>query len=590
MRRYIVILLLLIVAGGLCIVLTKDFPKAPPTIYTHARIITVNEQQPTAEAMLVVDGKIAAIGTEKQVRKASASDVRIVDMKGASILPGFIDVHTHFALSMFLEKMHDLSGFTHESNHEVWAYFEEAVKHTPPNEWVICKGLDPILVPDLETPSIQYLDSIAPDRPVVIFSQSLHSYWVNSAAFERVGITEQSKDPSEHSYYEKDQQGRFTGLIVEQEAFQPFGDKIKEEVLTASVLSEASKDVMLAYAGNGNTSIVSTGLTISEPGPLLLLEHLSAEQPSFLGNVLEILGQLPTREAMPRHFVYIRHDAPQLLPDKRGAQNDFYDIIGVKHWYDGSPYIGSMYMSEPYLDTEFSRNKLDIASGSKGKALIEKEALKHFIQEYHKKGWQVAIHAQGDAAIEEIIQAFQELDTELDVQKARHRLEHCLLLPVSELDAIKQLNLTPSFHINHLYYYGDALSAEILGQERTKLMLPVRSALEKEILVSLHADQPMFESKPFRLIQTAVERKTKSGMDLGMAERLNIMEAIKALTIHAAWQIHMEDKLGSLEQGKYADFIVLDKHPLEVPIEELHAIECLETYIHGNKVNPANHE
>ena len=150
---------------------------------------------------------------------------------------------------------------------------------------------------------------------------------------------------------------------------------------------------------------------------------------------------------------------------------------------------------------------------------------------------------------------------------------------------METLHLSPSFHINHLYYYGDALNSEILGEDRTKNILPTRSAIEHNLNITLHADQPMFESKPFRLIQTAIERKTKAGNSISEEESIELIEAVKALTIDAAWQIRMEDKIGSLEKGKYADFIVLQENPFDIPIERIGDVQCVTTYINGNQVN-----
>jgi len=586
-RKYLYIIAVIgIIILAAVFSLKRDFKKAGPTIYYNGNILTLDDSSPNAESMLVVDGKILAVGALEEIIKGNSeySQAQGVDLAGQTVLPGFIDVHTHFALSMFLEGMHDLSGFKHETNASVWKHFEEVVANSAQDEWVVCKGIDPILVKDLQVPTIQYLDSIAPSNPVVIFSQSLHSYWANSKAFELAGISYETKNPSIHSYYDKDEEGDFTGLIVEQEAFIPFVEVLKRDVLTSSFLSDMSGKVMKGYAKNGNTTIVSTGLTINDAKPLILTEHLSNFQPSLLSNLLAKIGQLPSREPMPRHFIYMRHDMAHLMPEKREG-NEFYDIIGIKHWYDGSPYIGTTYMDEPYLETELTFEKLNIPKGTRGKGLVSKKDLKDFIRDYHQKDWQIAIHAQGDAAIEEVVEAYRELDEELDFTNSRHRLEHCMMMSTDQLETIKTLNLTPSFHINHMYYYGDALHEEVLGAERTDKIFPVRSAIDHDLIATLHADQPMFESLPFRLIQTAVERKSKSGMEIGGDEKITLMEALKSLTLNAAWQINMESKLGTIEKGKYADFIIVDKNPFATPVEELHSIICLETFINGNKVN-----
>ena len=563
------------------IYLTQDFKKTPPTLYKNGHIITLNDQQPEVEAMYVVDGKIIDLGSTKDLEHNTSKDIAVIDLKGSTVIPGFIDPHTHFSISMFLSEMHDLSGFKFHSNKAVWNEFERITKETKKDKWIICKGLDPILVDDLIPPSIAYLDSIAPNNPVLFFSQSLHNYWANSKAFEAIGIHKATPNPSEHSYYGKDDNGELNGVIVEQEAIKPFFDILKSEVLTPKVLSKAAARVMSDYSNNGNTTIVSTGITIQDEKPLMLFKHLSNDTPSLLGNFLQNINYFPKRQQRPRHFIYMRHDTPDLIPEKKD-NNDFYNIIGIKHWYDGSPYTGTMYIHENYLNSKLANDKLHIPQNSNGEALIKRKQLKSFIKKYHQNDWQIAIHTQGDAATNDVINTFKDLENELDFSKSRHRLEHCLLLEEKNIKRMKAVNLTPSLHINHLYYYGDALKDDLIGEKRADHILPLKSITDSELKYSIHADQPMFESNPFRLIQTAVERKTRSGNILGKTQNITVLEAIKSLTINAAWQIHMDDKIGSLEKGKYADFVVLNNNPLTIQTDKLSTIKCLKTFINGN--------
>lgn len=563
--------------------LNQDFKKNPSTLYINGNIITLDDNLSIAQAMFVKNGKIQNLGSTKELFKFSTKKTETIDLKGATVLPGFIDPHTHFNLSMFMENMIDLSGFKHKTNKEVWSYFETETAKIAQGKWIICKGIDPILVSNLKTPSIAYLDSIAPNNPVIMFSQSLHSYWANTMTFKKAGITKQTPNPSEHSFYGKDEKGELTGLIAEQEAIFPILKIVKEEALTPKILGNIASKIMTDYAKNGNTTIVSAGLTINDSKPLILMKHLSNEKSTLLGNLLQKIGKFPKRKAAPRHFIYMRYNMAHLLPENK-IENDFYNIIGVKHWYDGAPYIGSMYLNEPYLNTKLTREELNIVPNSRGKALIKKDDFKNFIKNTHNKGWQIAIHAQGDAANKEIIDMFQELDSELDYTNSRHRLEHCLLLDTIDIKRMKKLNISPSFHINHLYYYGDALKSNLLGEERVKRILPVGFAHKNGLIYSFHADQPMFESKPFRLIQTAIERQTKTKDTIAFNEKVTLTQALKAMTINAAWQINMENKIGSLEKGKYADFIILDKNPYKTPINELENIKCLQTYINGNLI------
>jgi len=583
-RKLIYLLGFLVIVSIALYAVTSDFKKTEATIYMNGTIITLDSLQPSAEAMFVKDGLIIAIGNNEDIKKLATANTKVVNLQKKTILPGFIDSHTHVALSSFLNKMIDLSGFKHANNQQVWLYLKEEIRTKEEGEWIIGKGIDPILVEDLGTPDIDFLDSIAPNNPVILISQSLHTYWANSKAFEKAGITNYTKNPSPTSYYEKDSNGSLTGLIAEQEAFTPILNVLKEEVLTSDFLIDATTQTLKDYAKNGNTTVVSAGLTINDAKPLRLYQHLSDASPTLLNQLLASIGMLPKRSQFPRHFIYIRHDRSFLLPAKK-TPNDFYNIIGVKHWYDGSPYTGSMFMKAPYLVSDLTKNGLHIQEGSRGKPLVKDSDLYTFIHKYQKKGWQIAFHSQGDISSQQVLKAFDSVNTTANIAAFRHRIEHCLLLTEESLLAMKRLNIAPSFHTNHLYYYGKALTNDILGSQRAQKILPIGAAQQLGINFSMHADQPMFESKPFHLIQTAILRQTKEGETLGMHQKISLLNGIKSMTIHAAWQIHMEDKIGSLQKGKYADFIILDKNPFNIPVTELDEIKILHTFINGNKVD-----
>ena len=573
---------LLLILGLAYLYLSQDFEKTPDTLYINGNIITMNDAQPRASSMLVEDGVISLIGDEDTISIKKKFDT--VDLKGATVLPGFIDSHSHVALSSFLDSMVDLSGFKHQNNAQVWQHLKSAVAKAKPGDWIVCKGMDPILVEDLQTPDRKFLDELAPNNPVVILSQSLHTYWANTQALDLAGIDKNTPNPSKSSYYEKDAMGELTGLIAEQEAFIPLSEMLLLHALNPKVLVSSTSKVMKDYAKSGNTTVVSAGISVNDKKPFRLYEHLSSQKPRLVNQLFGKLGFLPERSANPRHFMYIRFDRTYLLPEKK-TDNDFYNILGVKHWYDGSPYTGSMYLQDPYKVSELTKNGLHIPDGSAGKALITKDDLTNFIKEYHRGGWQIAIHAQGDNANSEVIAAFANVNQDLDITQGRHRLEHCLLINSENLQTLSTLNMTPNFHINHLYYYGKALQNDIIGSQRANSILPIADAENLALKYSMHADQPMFESKPFHLIQTAVERKTKEGELLGIDQAIKVQQALKAMTLNAAWQINMETKIGSLELGKYADFIVIDKDPLSVHVQELSKINVLDTFVHGNLVD-----
>ena len=561
----------------------NDFSEGADILFHNGPIITMEKDQPNAEAVYIENGIIKLVGDYDLLRKNIKKTTIVVDLKGQSLLPGFIDSHTHPALSAFLHNMVDLSGFIHKTEEDLWNHFADKVSDYNPGDWILCKGFDQILVPDLIPPHISFLDSIAPNNPVLIISQSLHSYWANSHAFHAAGINRTTPDPEKSSYYERETNGNFTGYIAEQAAFEPF----KKEILSSlgiKRLKENSLMVLKDYAKNGYTSITSMGITTSDKKVIQLYKHISSKTSTITNRILSLLDILPKRENTVRNFIFLRYDAAHLFPTSSANGDDFFKIMGVKLWYDGSPYTGSMYLEAPYLDNHFTNNVLHIPSGHTGIPLLTKNQLSSYIMKYQSEGWQVAIHAQGDIAIRDIMNVFDNigLPSENDF---RHRIEHCILIDNESIEKMSKMNIHPSFHINHLYYYGDALEKQIIGASRADQMLPLKSAAENDLRFTLHADQPMFPSKPFSLLHTAVNRKTKDGKTLGKQNLITVYQGLEALTINAAWQIKMDEKIGSIKEGKYADLIILDRNPLETDKEDLRSIRVLDTYVHGNKIN-----
>ena len=554
-------------------------PKGSLYIY-NGTVITLEDEQPKANAVFVDKGKIVAVGNDPELRLHLKETTKLIDLKGATLLPGFIDPHTHPVASSFLHEMIDLSGFRHENQKEIWTHLESEIKNYAPGEWIMCKGLDVVLVDDLEPPHITYLDSISPNNPLLILSLSMHSFWGNSLAFNAAGINKNSPNPSESSFYGKDASGSLNGYISEQAAFQPFRDTVIN-AMGKVVLKEKCVTVLDEYAANGNTSITSMGITTNDPNVIRLYQHLSSEQTSLLNKVLQRLGLLPRRKPTVRNFVFVRDDADYLLPFSPNNGDDFFKMAGVKFWYDGSPYTGSMYLNEPFKSSSVNQEKIHVPLGHSGKALWKNDEIANRIKQYDSVGWQVAVHTQGDRAISETLDAFEKSGIP---KNSRHRLEHCLLPSKKAIQRMVKLGVSPSFHINHLWYYGEALENHIIGRERTDKILPLKAAENNSLIFSLHADQPMFESDPLSLLHTAVNRKTRYGNLFGKSNKIGVEQGLKSLTINAAWQIKMENKIGSIKPGKYADFVILDQNPMMVDPEKIKDIHVLQTIVNGNIV------
>ncbi|WOX07188.1 amidohydrolase [Microbulbifer pacificus] len=533
-------------------------------IYINGEIVTLDDKDSVASALAIKDGKITAVGTSEEISALAGVRTETIDLNGKALLPGFIAVHEHPAISAVFRNFVDMSGFRHRTAAEAWQQLESAIAAAPQGEWIYAMGLDPVLLEGLQLPDRNSLDQMAPHNPVFILAQSMHTAWVNSAALAAMDIDEQTPDPGEGSYYGRDKNGRLNGTLVEKQALEPFLAKHKNPFKVTNAYTGVLTDLRNA----GYTSVASLGFNM--PAWLARWASLESLQPRI------------------RQFFYYRGDNLNKLSGSPEQDGEFFHVRGAKFWFDGSPYSGSMVVEQPYLDSHLAE-ELGIVHGSHGEPVISAEQLRNQFQELNKRGWQIATHVQGDRAAQEYVQILQQVYESLpETQRQefvarRHRLEHGLLLRKEMLPAFARLGISPSFHINHIYYYGDALNTALLGPERTQRTLPVKSAFELGMHPTLHSDSPMFPAEPFSLMQTAITRRSRAGTAIGEAEALTPSQALRTITINAAWQLGMEEEIGSLEVGKRADLVILDRNPLSTPAENWREIRVLETRVAGRR-------
>ena len=528
---------------------------APDVIFRGGPVLTVNDKDDVVQALAMRDGVITAVGTEAEVMATRTTNTQVIDLQGKTLMPGFVGAHEHPTLTAVFNGAINLSGFQYKTNAEVWAALRREVAGVPKGQWIYAGGLDAILTPDLKMPTRTELDAIAPDNPLVLVSQTLHSFWANSRAFSEAGITHNTPDPGTGSYYERDAQGQFTGFIAETRAAQP----LMKELKSPWKLYHRYTSVLDGLLANGFTTVASLGYNV----PPLLARVAASKQlsPSI------------------RQYFYLVEDELQYLPSKPDNGNDYFRVLGMKLWHDGSPYTGSMYTSVPYMDSPLGRT-LGIKGGSHGSAMIEQDALVQKLQQYTGQGWQVAIHSQGDASNRAVLQAVEKAGS-LPGAAPVVRVEHGVFLQADAIPELARLGVTPSFHIHHIKYYGDALANSIVGLAAAQQTLPVRAAFAARLQPTLHADSPMFPPNGFALMQTAMNRATGMGLLLNAPEAISARQALRAMTIHGAYQLRMADKTGSLETGKWADLQIVDRNPYETPVAQLDHLRPLGVYVGG---------
>ncbi len=530
------------------------------TIVLAKRVITMADS--SGQALGIADGRVVAVGSRDDVLALRSSSTEVVDLGASVVLPGLIEPHTHPDLCAQCYSWVDVSGFTHPSLSGVERALRDAVARATPGEWIYAFGLDFMLTPDLGTWDRARLDAIAPDNPLFVLIQSMHTAFVNSAALHAVGFDESTPDPTTGGRYGRDSSGRLTGKVEESAAMGPFllGIDWSPEAWSTRMRLQFQR-----YANVGITTIGMPGMFLPAPY-LAVYESLSERAP------IRTVG-----------YLHLEH----IVESERrpGAGTDRFRLHGAKVWYDGSPYSGTMLLDAPYLASDLCCCRLGIAPGTSGYPMHERTALSSKLKEVHAAGWQVLTHAQGDRAIREILDIYEEvLGADGDGTDHRWRLEHVGLISPSDIERARRLGVALSFHVNHVRYYGPELRDQILGAQRAEQLMPIATAVRAGHRVSLHADSPMFPAGPLGLIRTAVTRLTRSGEQLGGTEAICLDQALRAVTVDAAWQLRLDDEVGSLAPGKRADLAILSDDPFEVAAADLDRIAIRATWLDGRPV------
>ncbi|MGN6225489.1 amidohydrolase [Pseudoxanthomonas sp.] len=524
------------------------------TIFHNGPILTLAGHG-RAEAVAVRDGRIAAVGARAEVNALRGPRTRIIDLAGRALLPGFVDPHMHSAMAILAEWL-DLTAFTTPTLADALSKVGNAARRARPGEWVIGQGIDPSLMPG-EPLTRRSLDEAAPENPVFILESNGHVGYANSAALALAGIGAERPDPPQGRYVRVD--GELTGRLEESPAFKPImavmpmPDAKRFVALTRRLFDEA--------AAAGCTSLHDAGIGGGGVQDLDALDAVMAANPPV------------------RYSGFLTSD---LMDDwvarglKPGHGGDRFRLTGIKFWSDGSNQARTGYQREPYIGTD-----------SRGALNYTREALIEGVQRAHDLGWQVGIHANGDAAIDTTLDVYEAVLRKSPRRDHRHRIEHCSLLHGDQIRRMRQLELSPSFLIGHIHYWGRAFRDDILGPERANLYDPCASALKGGLRISLHSDFNVTTIEPLRYIDNAVNRKMRDGGEvLNPSECITVEQALRAVTIDAAWQCRIDDITGSLEPGKYADFVILDRDPTAVRPEEVGMLAVRETWLQGVRRYP----
>ena len=553
-------------------------------IYYNGVILTMDEANPQAQAVSVQNGRIRKIGTDEEVLSEKGSDTVCIDLQGKTMLPGFIDGHSHFSgLATSLSQC-DLSKA--ENFADIERLLKEFIRKNeiPKGHWVTGVNYDHNFLAEKKHPDKILLDRVSTEHPIVIVHASSHMGVANSMGLLQQGITDETKDPQGGRYGRMEEfqechnemqnqkmqnqnccgdgekkEGEPNGYM-EENAFVQFRNRMPmpdiEDIMQQFVQAQE------IYAGYGITTVQEGMVT----PPLYGILQYAAERDIFY---LDLSGYLDLENS---------DEASLTTAEDFGTYKNHLKMGGCKIFLDGSPQGRTAWMLTPYepeKEGDAPYCGYPVKTDEHLHELLEK-AMRHHLQ--------VLAHCNGDAAAQQYITQFEKVSAEHpEYDLHRPVMVHAQLVRKEQLARMKELTMMPSFFVAHTYYWGD-IHIRNFGMERAAKISPAGTAQKMGIPFTFHQDSPVLPSDVFRTIWCAAKRVTKDGVELSKEESVSVYESLRAMTVYGAYQYGEENDKGTIEEGKLADLIITDRNPLAVPADEVKDIRVMETIKEGKTV------
>jgi predicted amidohydrolase YtcJ len=541
---------------------------AAETIYVGGPILTMRGSAPEfVESLAVHQGKIVYAGSKLGAKVFYGPATQEIDLAGKTLLPGFIDSHSHllsYAESLLqanlspppVGKVTSIAGILEELKQL------QAKLQLSDRQWLVGSGYDQDFLAEKRHPTAEDLDVLFPAQPVVLVHASGHMLVANSAALKAAGIDAKTVDPPGGTILRRPGTSEPEGLVQEMamSAFLPLLNAPRPVDVDLELIQRAVQH----YASYGVTTAAEHLLL---PEKFTLLESAARQGRLTIDMV-----------AAPIYLM-----APQVVGSGKVAWGQYQGRLkygGLKVSVDGSPQGKTAFLTKPYLTPVPG-----CSEDCRGFPNINQEALNQLLELSYKNRIQLFAHCNGDAAIDMLITAHRHAAATLNVDALSQRtvVIHSQITRPDQLATYRELGLLPSFFTNHVFYWGD-VHRENLGVERASFISPLHSALQQGIIASNHTDSTVTPIDPLALLWSAVARTTRSGQILGAAERVSVYDGLRAMTSNAAYQYFEEASKGTLEPGKRADLVILDRNPLAVEPTELREIRVVETIKDGESV------
>ena len=519
--------------------------------------------EPRVEAISVRGGVIESVGNESEVMLLVEDHSELIDLEGATLMPGFVDAHGHFPGSGRTAFSADLNSppiGTISSIEELLTTLA-AFGEQRPEGWLVGHGYDDTLLAEMRHPTRDDLDRISADRPIAISHVSGHLAVANSAALELMGIDESTPDPK-GGHIVRDpnspDQRRPNGVLEETAAREVSLKTLNIDATDAMRMTQLATNEYLKY-----------GVTTASAGGM----------PMGLGQMVGAVSNAGTMPLRVAFFPLMEEIGDDLLSGE-SRLSDFamarVEVPRVKIIADGSIQGYTGYLTKPY------HRPYKGDASYRGYPSVLRDDLFAQVAGLYEKRIQVAIHGNGDASIDDSLDAIAAAAEQHPWPEARPLIIHAQMTRRDQLDRMKNLNVTPSFFSAHTYFWGDRHVGIFMGPERAANMSPAKWAIDAGVRFSSHMDTPITPMRPLQAVWSQVERLSKSGALIGADQRIDRDAALRAVTIDAAWQVFMDDRIGSLEPGKLADLIVLSGDPLTEP--DVRDLTVLRTIIEGEAV------
>ncbi|MCH7530154.1 MAG: amidohydrolase [Gemmatimonadetes bacterium] len=523
---------------------------APDVVVVNGNVLTQDAAQPTAEAFAIKDGRFVAVGTNDDVQNLIASGTEVIDAAGATVLPGFIDAHSHPS-GAGLNALKNV-----DTNLGSIARMQEALRaraaETPPGEWIVGYMYDDTKQEEGRPVNRLDLDAVSTEHPIVVGHRGGHTGVYNSRAFATAGVTVDTPDPFGGRFYRED--GELTGKVAERArgVFNVSSTSTREERAAGVAL------ICRQMNAHGLTSVHQAGTSSTA-----FTAYQDAREAGDLTFRVYAMARGGTFPSLNRAGI------------RTGFGDEWLKVGPVKFAADGSASERTMAMSTPYAGRP----------DDYGILTMTQEEVHEAVEEGHRSGWQVAIHANGDVTIDMVLNAYERVQREWPRADARHRIEHCSLVNPSLLQRIADGGFIPAPFYTYVHYHGEKWIE--YGEEKMEWMFAHKSFLDYGIPVAPASDHSPGPYEPLMAIQSMVTRKDFSGRVWGPSQRITVDQAINVCTVNGAFASFDEGEKGTITAGKLGDFVVLAEDPHDVDPDRIKEIQVVRTVVGGTTVHEA---